>query len=250
MGTSSYNFRIIPICFAQSLEEEALELARSKGIMIATVAEVFGTKIANALRNVRTLDPRNFDPDALASILLAADQSGRDGKFGSLKGYVFNFIIASLFNNVGYSNVKIGRKYNYNGNMCECDIVIDIDDHLLICETKGYDNDILVELGQTEDDNDSVKKFFEKTCGIVKKSTGKEVLPVFITSGQFTKEAIDYMEKQANTKKIQRLIKIRNFPCNVYLGRKELMNFFSNNQTYTEHKKILREFFYRHKKNR
>lgn len=242
------NFRIIPVCFAQSFEKEALDLARSKGIMIATVSEIFGTKIADALRSVRKLDPREFDADALVSILTASDESGRDGKFGALKGYVFNFLVASVFSNIGYSNLKIGRKYSCECEKCECDIVIEVDDYLLVCETKGYDDDIYVKLGETENEVDSVKKFFEKTCRIVRDSTGKEILPVFITSGFFTDDAIEYMESKTKTRKISRLIKERNFPNTVYFGRKELIDFFSNKQAYSEHKKVLKEFFKNHNK--
>ncbi|WP_070000517.1 hypothetical protein [Cellulosilyticum sp. I15G10I2] len=242
------NFRIIPICFVQSIDEDALKAVRKRGIMIVSVTEVFGTKIAEALKMVRILDPRNVDAEALAGILAAADQSGHDGKFGSLKGYVFNFLIASIFSNQGYSSVKIGVKYDSNGDRCECDIVISVDDdYLIVCETKGYNEGTLIELGDTDKEADTVKKFFEKTCTIVESETGKKVLPLFITSGDFTEDALNYMSEISKRKKIIRLLQEKNFPKSIYLNRGMLMDFFSNKQIYTEHKKVLKEFFRKHK---
>ncbi|MED1795413.1 hypothetical protein P4V54_22380 [Brevibacillus nitrificans] len=244
------NFRIIPICFVRSIEEDALKLARKRGLMVISISEVFGTRIAEALKTVRNLDPRKIDAEALADILSAADESGHDGKFGSLKGYVFNFLIASIFSNLGYNSLKIGVKYGRNGNKCECDIVIPVDDHLIVCETKGYNEGITVELGKTEKEPDTVKKFFERTCRIVESETGKRVLPIFITSGNFTPEAEEYMLAKSKTKRIKELIEQRNFPKSTYLDRTELFDLFGNKQIYTEHRKVLKEFFRDHKKSK
>lgn len=242
------NFRIIPICFVQSIDEDALQLARQRGIMVISISEVFGTKIAEALKAVRDLDPRKIDPEALASVLAASDASGHDGKFGSLKGYVFNFLVASIFNNQGYSS-KIGWKYEALGKKCECDIVVSVDDdYLIICETKGYNEGTQIQLGETENDRDTVKKFFEKTCKIVETATGRKVFPVFVTSGEFTPEAIEYMENFYKRKSILNFLKLRSFPNKVYFDRNGLMELFGNSQFYTEHKKILKEFFRDHKK--
>ncbi|ETT35169.1 hypothetical protein C161_18234 [Paenibacillus sp. FSL R5-192] len=242
------NYRIIPICFVQSIESDALQLARQRGIMVISISEVFGTKIAEAIKMVRELDPRKIDPEALAAVLAASDASGHDGKFGSLKGYVFNFIVASMFNNQGYTS-KIGWKYEALNKKCECDVVISVDDeYLLVCEAKGYNEGTQIQLGESENDSDTVKKFFEKTCRIVEAATGKKVFPVFITSGEFSPQALEYMEEFGKRKAISKFLKMRNFPTSVYLDRKGLMDFFGNSQIYTEHKKILKEFFRDHKK--
>lgn len=245
------NFRIIPICFVHSIDSEALLLARKRGIMIVALSDVFGTRIAEALKVVRDLDPRKVDAEALAKVLEAADASGQDGKFGSLKGYVFNFLVASIFSNYNFSP-KMGVKYdNKLGKKCECDIWISVDeDYLIVCEVKGYNEGIQVKLGETIEDSDSVKKFFERTCRLVRELSGKDVLPVFVTSGQFSPEAIEYLKQQNETKRFKRLIEERNFPNSVYYDRKALISLFGNKQYYSEHKKILKEFFRDHKKDK
>jgi len=242
------NFRIIPVCFVQSMEEEALKLARKRGIMIISVTEVFGSKLAETLKTVRNLDPRNIDAEALVKVLEAADASGHDGKLGSLKGYVFNFLVTSIFNNFGFS-CKMGVKYDFSGEKCECDVWISVDEeYLIVCEAKGYNEGNEVQLGEHENDKDTVKKFFERTCRIVSKASGKEVLPVFITSGSFSNEALEYLQKKNESKKIKRLMNNKNFPGSVYYDRNALFDLFANKQLYSEHKKILKEFFRDHKK--
>ncbi|MNP87482.1 hypothetical protein D3C76_1884050 [compost metagenome] len=48
------------------------------------LVEVFGTKIVESLKQLRDIDPRNIDVEMLAKILKNADDSGQDGKFGTL----------------------------------------------------------------------------------------------------------------------------------------------------------------------
>lgn len=237
------NFRIIPICFVQSMDEDALAIARKRGIMVISITEVFGAKIAEALSKVRNLDPRNVDPTALAKVLELADSSGQDGKFGSLKGYVFNFLVASIFSHHGL-NPRIGRKYEYQGNKCECDITCSIDDeYLVVCETKGYNKGTKVKLGESENSPDSVRKFFERTCVIVEAQTGMKILPVFITSGEFSEDAIVYLQELSKTKKIRRLLSEQNFPDKIFIDREGLNGIFGSKRNYSEHRKVLKEFF-------
>lgn len=239
------NFKILPICFVETIENDAYKLARARGIMVIMLRDIFGTKIAESLKAIRDVDPQNVDPVALAKILDNANETGQDGKFGSLKGYVFNFLIASVFSDYGHKT-RIGVKYKdiESCKKCECDIVVSIDDdYIIACEVKGYNKGIEVQLGNSEDDKDSVKKFFERTCKIIKNTTGKTVIPVFITSAEFTEEAMQYLEKKNNSKKMKSILQEFNFPSSVYYDRKTLMQLFSNKSKFTEHKRVLKEFF-------
>lgn len=58
------------------------------------------------------------------------------------------------------------------------------------------------------------------------------------------------MEEFRKRKAISKFLKMRNFPTSVYLDRKGLMDLFGSSQIYTEHKKILKEFFRDHKKDK
>lgn len=246
----SINFKIIPICFVESIQKDAYDLARARGIMVMSLRDVFGTKLAESLKAIRDIDPQNIDPEHLASILNNAIDTGQDGKFGSLKGYVFNFLIASIFSEYGHKP-RIGEKYQDPITMkqCECDIVVEVDNNsVIVCEVKGYNSHIEVQLGDTEEDSDSVKKFFEKTCRIVGNQLGKTVIPVFITSAGFSEEAILYLKQKNESKKMKRLIEDYNFPSSIYYDRKSLMKLFGNKEKFTEHKRVIKEFFHDTKK--
>lgn len=238
-------FKIIPVCFVDSIEDEALILARKRGILVIRLVEVFGTKIVESLKQLRDIDPRNIDVEMLAKILKNADDSGQDGKFGTLKGYVFNFLVAYIFSQFQFTP-KVGVKYqdpDLITRKCECDIIAPVDDEwMIVCEVKGYSTGNEVMLGETENDSDSVKKFFEKTCDIASKSTRRDIIPLFITSSSFSSEAIEYMEKRIS-KKLKSKLKSMNFPSKVFYDRNDLMDLFGNDSKYTELKKILKEFF-------
>lgn len=246
------NFKIIPICFVDSIEADAYELARARGIMIISIRDVFGTKLAESLKAIREVNPQNIDPVALANILNNAAETGQDGKFGSLKGYVFNFLVASIFSEYGFKP-RIGEKYEdpKSRNKCECDIVIENDDsHIMVCEVKGCNSHVKIQCGENENDADSVKKFFERTCQIVSNQTRKKVIPVFITSAGFSEEAITYLNAKNDNRKIRPLLEEYNFPASIYYDRKSLMKLFGNKKKYTEHKRIMKEFFHDKNKNK
>lgn len=239
------NFKIIPICFVDSIDSDAYELARRRGIMVINLGDVFGTRIMESLKELRDINPQDIDPTALARVLDKTLETGQDGKFGTLKGYVFNFLVASIFFEYGLK-AKIGYKYVDpvdNQKKCECDIVISDDDYIIICEVKGYNSDLQIKLGETEEEKDSVKKFFERTCKIVERATKKTVIPIFITSAYFSEEALKYLELKNNSKKMRRLLNDYNFPSSIYYDRDMLLELFSNKQKFTEHKRILKEFF-------
>ena len=225
--------------------KQALELARSRGIMIITLTEVFGTKVVEALKTVRNIDITNLKPDKVRQVLGKLSDSGQDGKFGSLKGILFNFLISTVFSDYGFRPI-IGKEYRHpekKEQECECDIVITDNENIIICEVKGRQKSNKIALGKSENEKDSVKRFFERTYNIVKSNERKNVMPIFITSGDFADKALEYLEKRNNGKKTQTFLAEYNFPKKIYYNHNDLLEFFSNKEKYTEHRKILKEFF-------
>ncbi|WYQ42424.1 hypothetical protein NST67_21070 [Bacillus sp. FSL W7-1321] len=239
---SNKNLKVIPICFVNTVEKDAFNLARERGILIMKLSDVFGTKLAHSLQELQEIDPEKVNPQKLSSILDNISNSGRDGDFGNLKGYVFNFLVASIFNDAGYKT-NIGLHYqDSEGRKCECDIIYEDVDEIIACEVKGYDEGKEVKLGENEREPDSVKKFFERTCSIIHEVSGKTVIPVFITSGTFSQNAINYLVKKNNSKRMKPLLK-HNFPSSIYYDRKDLMEYFGNKRKFKEHKRVLKEYF-------
>lgn len=245
------NFRIIPICFIAGTDRETLSLARRRGIMVITLAEVFGTRIYEVLNDVRKLDPRHVDPEALARVLQTADEAGQDGKMGAMKGYLFNWLVSSLFEAHNW-HAKIGVKYKYDGQVCECDVVASAPDvdFLVVCECKGYNNDRVVELGEDEEAPGSVKRFFERTIAMVKKATNVEhVLPVYITSGVFEPSAVEFLTKTQEKKGMKRLQEAAGrFPQRIFYDHHALLKLLGNKEVFTQHRQVLTEFYRARKK--
>lgn len=82
--------------------------------------------------------------------------------------------------------------------------------------------------------------------GITPKTTGKTILPVFVTSGKFSEDALRYLTNKNNSKKMQSKLK-HNFPSQIYYDRESLLNYFGNQRKFTEHKKVLKKFFKKEK---
>jgi hypothetical protein len=234
------NLKVLPICFVNTMEKDAYNLARERGIIIMKLSDVFGTKLAESLQELQKINPEKVDPEKLSSILENISNSGRDGDFGNLKGYVFNFLVASIFNDAGFKT-SIGLHYSDSEGR-KCDIICEDVDEIIACEVKGYDEGKEVKLGKNEREPDSVKKFFERTCSIIQKNSGKKVIPIFITSGTFSKDAIDYLEKKNNSRRIKPLLK-HNFPTSIYYDRKALLEYLGNKRKFKEHKRVLKEYF-------
>jgi hypothetical protein len=89
-------------------------------------------------------------------------------------------------------------------------------------------SDSIIELGSSEKEHDTVKRFFERTIPIVKKTCKLEVFPVFITSATFSAEAEEYMKTLSQSKKNKRLTDtLARFPNNIFYDKNELNKLFN-----------------------
>src|SRR5699024_9390319 len=50
---SEKNLRIIPVCFVDTIEKKAYDLARQHGLLIIKLSDVFGTKLAQSLQELQ-----------------------------------------------------------------------------------------------------------------------------------------------------------------------------------------------------
>jgi hypothetical protein len=103
---------ILPILVAQGFTPEALTLGHKAGLMMATPANLFGNRAAQAfdslvdvLKNAAAIVARN--PDRLIGLL--ADLQDIEGKAGNLRGILFELFCAYLIRSTGHS-IDMGRK--------------------------------------------------------------------------------------------------------------------------------------------
>lgn len=242
--------KILPICFVDTLEKDAFSLAKEKGILVIKLSDVFGVKLSQAITELQSISIENVSGNItkFAGILDKIEDTTRDGGFGNLRGIVFNFIIASIFQNSG-KPVLIEKEFGKKGSkQCEIDIFYEDPDKVIICEVKGYLNGKEVQLGKNSNDKDSIKRFFERSYNIVKDDImpEKQIVPVFITTGSFSEEAEVYLEKENNSKKTNRLLKESNFPSSVYYDREKLLEYLkldTHKNTYKSHREVIKKYF-------
>lgn len=238
------SFRILPICFVSSIDPQVLKLARQYGIIVISLGEAFGNVIAGLIEKLRRLKA-DVQIEALQEILTAMQPTGQMDKLNNVRGYLFNVLVALIFTDNG-DHPRMGRTYTGREGSCECDIVVRPEEEfMIVCETKGWHSKAVVPLGENKDERHSLKRFFEHTVKIVEEVKAVPILPIFVTSGQFSPEGLAYLEDWSNRRQTKRLLKRRRrkFPTQIYYDRQALKDFLGDEPEYTVHRNILKEFF-------
>jgi hypothetical protein len=103
---------ILPMIVAQGFTSEALTLGHKAGLILATPATLFGTRVAQAfdnlvetMRNAAAIVAKN--PDRLIDLLGSFQDI--EGRAGNLRGVLFELFCAYLVRNDGTS-IDMGRK--------------------------------------------------------------------------------------------------------------------------------------------
>lgn len=262
------NFKTLPIFFVTYINSDAHELAKRKGIIIIPIKEIFDNNVIKVLEKIMKVPAKDITLGSLEEILEIMNISPREenkptvektsvseGVFNNLKGVVFNFVIAHIFTQSGHGQQKIGTIYKGHlenpemTEICECDLTsmtrqFDIK---IICETKVRSENNLIKLGENRDENDSVKRFFERTHRIIQNTVDKNqtfYIPIFITSSDFEQDAIDYLDRKLGKEmkaKIDSLGTI--FPEKLYYGRQDLIDLLNRLDSGKEIRRILNDYF-------
>lgn len=234
--------RIIPIFFVISINIEALKFCKKKGFLIINLKDLFGNNNIKTIKSI--LNISNISIDSFEKYF---ELVKTDGRFNNVRGLLFNYMMAQMLSNHIGEKMRIGGKFSDGKEICECDIFFRDQNYIFIFETKGYAKKTLVKLGESSDEKDSVKRFFERTKKIVNKSEQyTTVVTIFITTSYFEEEAIEYMEKQKTQKN---LLKQGNKALSsllenkLYINRDTLLELCSDDKN-REIKKILKEYFF------
>ena len=97
------------------------------------------------------------------------------------------------------------------------------------------------------DENDSVKRFFERTHRIIQNTIDKNQLfyiPIFITSSEFEGTAIEYMDRRLGKEMKAKIERLGNtFPRKLYYGKQDLIELSNYLESGQEIRRILNEYF-------
>ena len=112
-------------------------------------------------------------------------------------------------------------------------------------ELKAYTTS-RIKLGATEDEKNSVKKFFLSTTKAVSDCEGKQmsIVPVFISMSGFEDDAIEYMDK-FESKKASKFMEGLNitFPRKIHYDKNELLKAAASSGKHKWFKKMINQFF-------
>ena len=198
--------RIMPMLVADIFTAEGLDLAKSKGLLAITLENLFGAKLAKALRDlVRLLTDTGataaVNPDHLSKVLRSLTKI--EGASDNLRGALFELVVGSLVKDVEGGSLKTGFKIRDLGTSAkaEIDVQLDKSDHagFLIVECKAKNPGGRV--SETE-----VKRWYENRVPLIHRilNTGfKEVERPFHfeiwTNGIFANSALTWLEQQSKS---------------------------------------------------
>ena len=239
--------KIIPIVVYREMSTEALNKARGFGMLTYDISAFFGNAIYEVIDNVKVIklnENGSVDPtvdifQTIADTLEIIDETGNLYNLQNMTGDFFQSLMYQLFQHL-YPNSSIeqgkklpamddtiGRKKQY-----EYDLVINspYSSEVIAIELKGSRNNATVQLGDFDKKN-SLKWFFERTFPSFQKHfasalySSTKVRGVFITSGKFDKEGVNYLSS---------LNKGKNKPesINVFYDGKQLRQLVNQNSLY------------------
>lgn len=189
---------------AEWFEQEALDLAQSKGVIFTTPKTLFGKKFSDALENLRkTLEHKEVQLSQqaaqLANFLEVTDElTTMKSMHDNLRGQLFEVMVGHCYQKEYGGTVLHGKHFpdvNEPSKKLDCDVLqLTPGTYLRACECKGYRGTIKVTL-------DDAKKWFTKTTPAIRAQHEAADYPnqefSIWTSGEFEDDAMTWITEFA-----------------------------------------------------
>lgn len=187
----------INILVAEQFESEAFNLGRSRGILLTTPSNLFGTELGAALRDLIAVLSNAAaavasDPARIDRIVSALSRI--EGAAANLRGPLLELIVGMLVKDQG-GTIDMGKKIrvNHSGLTAEIDIlrVKDAEIWTYECKAKSMDTDV----GPIEI-KDWLERQLPRIADWVKgeeRFSGKQLNCAFWTTGRFSADALDLL---------------------------------------------------------
>ncbi|PKV50848.1 hypothetical protein ATE84_2915 [Aquimarina sp. MAR_2010_214] len=193
----------IPFLIVDSMDTKALNSLKAEGVVIGFVDELFGDKykellnsLINLVTNAGAILKKN--PEAYLDLILKLNKLV-DGKTNNLRGDLFELAVGYYQGRI-CQTIDIGKMIIHEGNRREIDVFGLLPNSIFISECKGYNSKI---------DKEEVETWLGEKVPVIRKwileqasLSEREITFQFWSTGGFTQEAIEYLEKKkSNTKK-------------------------------------------------
>ncbi|MDM7532960.1 hypothetical protein [Lacticaseibacillus paracasei] len=233
---------VIPVfIYGNPLPKDVFIHAKRSGMILISATTLFGNQLRTMLAIIKNIKKSN-----IADLNRVLDKFVGDSN--NIKAYLFNVAIATLLMEMGYKDIRMNQKYCSNtGKKRECDIVVknELEHYLIAFELKAYTTS-RIKLGATEDEKNSVKKFFLSTTKAISDSEGKQlsIVPVFISMSGFEDDALEYMDKceEKNASKVMKSLEIT-FPRKIHYDKSELLKASVSSGKHKWFKDMINQFF-------
>lgn len=198
--------RIMPMLVGDVFSAQALDLAKSKGLLAITLENLFGIELAKALRDLVSLltdagATASVNPDHLMQVMQVLTRI--EGASANLRGALFELVIGSLVKDVEGGYLKTGQKLTdpETGHKAEIDVQLDKTDNagFLIIECKAKNPGARV----SESD---VRKWYSDRVPLIHRildTPYKHVRRPFHfeiwTNGVFAESALKWLTQQPST---------------------------------------------------
>lgn len=196
---SNPTIKLFPVLIVDNVDIHALNSLKEKGVLIATIREIFGESYNELLKNlINTItnagailkkDPENF------IILMEKLTKLVDGKTNNLRGDLFEMAVGFYYGRLCQSlDIGLRIKIENDAKVREIDVLANYENEVRVVECKGYNYPV---------DKDYVEKYLSDKIPAVRKwlervyPNKKQVFEIWSTGG-FDVEATELLEKAKN----------------------------------------------------
>lgn len=192
----------IPFLIVDSIDTKALNLLKSEGVVVGFVNELFGDKykdllnsLINLVTNAGAILKKN--PEAYLDLILKLNKLV-DGKTNNLRGDLFELAVGYYHGRI-CNTIDVGKLINHNGLQREIDVFGLLANKIYISECKGYNHKV---------NKEEIDTWLGEKIPVIRKwildqpsISDKEIIFEFWSTGGFTSEAIELLERRKSTTK-------------------------------------------------
>lgn len=235
---------ILPLLIGDVFTPEAYDLAKQKGIMAVTVADLFGNDVRKALQDLIDLlsdagATASVNPEHLATVL--TNLSKIEGSANNLRGTLFEFVTGSLLKDIEAEGfLDIGKKHTdiTTGKKFEIDILLNQEKNnkAIIIECKSKIPGALVSQEEVEHWYDNRVPLIYRTLKDSYRLLGRDFVFELWSNGGLHHKASSWLEEQ-NSKSIEYNVGWKDGPA---------LKTYSNKATSSAIRQALKDHYFTH----
>jgi len=211
--------KVVPVIVYKNSTSLILNRIKKLGFLSYDIGSIYGSNILSILENIsklqineKLLDEVDFEK-IIEDTLITIDVSGQGDQLKAIKGTLFEVIMYQVLKHQ-YPNAEIKPNFYYKKSFVnnedasvsyegyEYDYIIKSSNpkEIIVVELKGYKSTYAIPLGDYKTKN-TIGWFFKKTLPFIKEKfktdigEGYAFKGCYITSSEYTQEAIDELEK-------------------------------------------------------